>query len=374
MRPMKKSLTFALLLMAGLAEAQVMIANGTSMAASQGAEITIQSKGNLSNGSSYDFSNVKLNVTLMANNTAQTISGAWSFSTLSLFAGSNTNVSGTVTVTDQMYFNTGLITPTGSGKILFTGSADNINGDESGTFTDSYVAGNFYVRAGGRNFFPIGGADYGYAPAWLESGNGSDEVGIQVVDGDPAFTYDPTGELQAMDNTHYWQITAPDLGALNTRISVADIGPFRNDLANVIVQGETVGAAAQNLMGITDGSVISSRKTVSQPFVAIAGSIEVELIIHDIITPFMEDGVNDQLYVQNIDKFEINKVTLLDRWGAPVKEWKNFTNYSDPLNPNLDGYDFKKLSPGNYICIVEYGDNESGFSKKSQMVTVLKAK
>jgi hypothetical protein len=127
-------------------------------------------------------------------------------------------------------------------------------------------------------------------------------------------------------------------------------------------------------MGITDGITITSRKKVTKPFVAIAGSVEVDLVIHDIITPFMEDGVNDFLYVQNIDKFMVNKVTLLDRWGVPVHEWKNFTNYTDPLTPNQDGYDFKKLSPGSYICIVEYGDGETGMSKKSQMVTVLKAK
>jgi hypothetical protein len=371
---MKKRLTLAFVFVAAFSQAQITIPNGAILAASDGAEITINAKGNVTNSSSYDFSNTNLRLTFQANAVAQTISGNLAVSSLTLLAGTNTNVSGNLTIANEIYFNSGLLTPTGTGKILYTGSADNINGDESGRFDDSFVAGIFHVRSGDRNFFPVGGTAFGYAPVWLESGNGTDEIGVEVIDGDVALTYELTGELQAMDNTHYWEISAPDLAALNTRVSVADIEPFRSDLANVIVQSESTGGAAENLLGITDGSVITSRKKVTKPIIAIGGSVEVELVIYDIITPFMEDGVNDDLYVQNIDKFLVNTVTLLDRWGAPVKEWKNFSNYNDPLNPNLDGYDFKKLSPGSYICIVEYGDEESGFNKKSQMVTVLKAK
>lgn len=371
---MKKNITLILFLAAGLVHAQITIPTGVTMAASNGAEITIHSKGNLSNTSTFNFSDTKLSLTLLANNAEQAISGDWVATSLTVFAGMNTNVSGNLTITNQMYFNSGLLTPTGNGKILYTGSPGNINGDESGTFTDSYVLGTFHVRSAGQNFFPVGGGNFGYAPAWLENGSATDDIGIEVIDGDAAFTYDLTSELQAMDNTHLWLVSAPDVAALNTRISVADVGPLRSDLTNVIVQGETIGAAAENLMGITDGNTITSRRKLSKPFVAIGGSTKIDLVIHDIITPFMADGVNDFLYVENIDKFEVNKVTLLDRWGAPVHEWQNFTNYTDPMNPNLDGYDFKKLSPGSYICIVEYGDSETGFSKKSKMVTVLKAK
>jgi hypothetical protein len=371
---MKKRLTFAFILLAGAASAQLTVSSGTNMVASDGTEITMLIKGNISNNGTVDFSNATVNLTLLANTAAQTMSGNLAVSSLTLLAGTNTNVSGNLHVRNEIYFNTGLLTPTATGKILYTGSADNINGDESGSYDDSYVAGNFHVQSSGVNFFPVGGITYGYAPLWLEKGNGTDEIGARVVDGDVSFTYDATGGLQAMDNTHYWEISAPDLASLDSKVTVADVAPFRTDLANVIVQGESIGAAAENLLGVTDGTSITSRKKVTKPFIAIGGSIEVELIIHDIITPFFEDGVNDQLYVQNIDKFLVNKVTLLDRWGAPVKEWKNFSNYTDPLNPNLDGFDFKKLSPGNYICVVEYGDEETGFSKKSQMITVLKAK
>jgi hypothetical protein len=81
--------------------------------------------------------------------------------------------------------------------------------------------------------------------------------------------------------------------------------------------------------------------------------------------------LNDELYIENIGKFSFNKVTLLDRWGVMVKEWKNFTNFNDPVNPNQNGFNFTKLSAGNYICIVEYGSEGKMNKKKSQMITVL---
>jgi hypothetical protein len=143
-------------------------------------------------------------------------------------------------------------------------------------------------------------------------------------------------------------------------------------LGLVVIQGESTNAEAENLLSVLNGNEITSRRSVTKPVLAIGGSREVELVIHDIITPF-SPGENDYLVIDNIEKFLINKVTLLDRWGGRVHNWTNFTNYGPPfLNP--DGFDFKTLSPGSYICIVEYGDADVGFSKKSQMVTVLKVK
>jgi len=93
----------------------------------------------------------------------------------------------------------------------------------------------------------------------------------------------------------------------------------------------------------------------------------------DLITPFNADDINDQLKIVNIEYTFENKVTLLDRWGVPVKEWKNFRNYDDSNNPNTDNFDFTKLSPGNYICVLQYQLSAGApEEKQSQMITVLK--
>ena len=77
--------------------------------------------------------------------------------------------------------------------------------------------------------------------------------------------------------------------------------------------------------------------------------------------------MNDKLQIVNVDYVVGNKVTLLDRWGVVVKEWTNYRND--------DNFDFSSLSPGNYICVMEYQLTPSSpKAKLSQMVSILKAK
>ena len=64
-----------LLLMVSRVSAQLTIGNGATIAASDGTDIVAAIKGNISNGSTYDFSNAKLRVALQSNNAAQTMSG-----------------------------------------------------------------------------------------------------------------------------------------------------------------------------------------------------------------------------------------------------------------------------------------------------------
>ncbi|RAV97787.1 T9SS type B sorting domain-containing protein [Pseudochryseolinea flava] len=360
------------LLLAAKVSAQITIANGTAIVASDGTEIVAAVKGNVSNGSTYDFANANLRITLQPNTIDQTIGGNLVVQSLNLVSGTNTIANGTLTLKEQIYFNTGLLMPGSSGKILYTGVRENIHGDEAGRFDDSYVDGKFYVLHSGRNFFPIGTESIGFAPAYLD-GNGTDEVAMQVFGEDGGFLFDPTGNIGEVDVTRYWEITTANLAGLDSKVTLATNGVVmaNPDLAPVVVQADAPGTHVENLLSVINGAEITSRRSVTKPIVTVGGSREVELVIHDIITPFSTGDPNDYLVIDNIEKFMVNKVTLLDRWGGKVHEWNNFTNYGPPyLNP--DGFDFKTLSPGGYICVVEYGDPESGMNTKSQMVTVLK--
>jgi hypothetical protein len=352
---------------------QVTIAAGTNMGAVDGTAIVMETSGNLANGSTvFDFANTNLTLSLISN--AQVISGSWVVSQLNIVAGSSKDVSGNLTITKGITFNNALLTPVGSGRIVYTGSASDITGD----FNTSYVNGVFNVKSGGRMFFPVGADGLGYAPAWIENGNGTDEVGVEVIYGGASLVFDPSAsEIQTVDNTHYWEVSSADLASLGSQVTLSlnGIAGFGSEVSPVVVQADNVGGQAENLLSaLSDGTAVTSGAAVTKPVLAVAGSKEIVLRIYDIITPFVKDDFNDALHIENIEKFSVNQVTLLDRWGAPVKEWTNFTNYDDLVNPNQDGYDFTKLSPGNYICIVEYGNAETGMRKESQMITVLKAK
>jgi hypothetical protein len=98
-----------------------------------------------------------------------------------------------------------------------------------------------------------------------------------------------------------------------------------------------------------------------------------ELIIHNVITPNNLDDKNNVLYIENIEFYQENSVTLCDRWCSVIKSWKNFNNYTS-TNPTQSDFDFSQLSNGNYICFVEYIDPQNSEKRKAkpQMITVLK--
>jgi hypothetical protein len=356
--------------------AQVTIAAGTLLASEGTPDIVIHSVGNISNGSAFDFS--AANVHLILSSGDQTLTGNMVVSLLDVVAGLNKNINGTLTVTHGINFTAGFLKPGASGKLLYTGSEDNVNGSSANSFVD----GVFTIQSSGRLFFPVGDlggtGDALYAPAYLETGSSTDEIGLHVIKSNPSLTPDVSEtELKEIDNTHYWQISTSNLAAISSRVSLSlnGIAGFSSTLSPVVAESGDVGGTAFSLgSSSSDASFVASRKPFTKSILTIGASEEIHVKIHDIITPFAEDGFNDNLYIESIDKFGLNKVTLLDRWGVPVKEWKNFTNYDDPINPNTDGYDFSKLSPGSYICIVEYGDEGAGSKKISQMITVLKTK
>jgi hypothetical protein len=132
-----------------------------------------------------------------------------------------------------------------------------------------------------------------------------------------------------------------------------------------VLQASSGGGASTSLSGAANNSFVTSIENVTQSVVAIGKATEFNLVIHDLITPYRPE-FNDKLVIENIEKLSNNKVKLLDRWGMLVMEWRNYSNDND--------YDFTRLPPGNYICIVEYtypGEAKPVIAKG--MVTILKS-
>ena len=73
---------------------------------------------------------------------------------------------------------------------------------------------------------------------------------------------------------------------------------------------------------------------------------QLPIIIQNVITQ-NDDQINDGLYIQGIEKFPNNEVTLLNRLGSRVARIEHFSN-----NWN-ESYGGKKLEPGNYLCVVK---------------------
>jgi len=104
---------------------------------------------------------------------------------------------------------------------------------------------------------------------------------------------------------------------------------------------------------------------------ALGKSEDIVLEIVKVITPTNDDAKNNVLQISNIELYPDNKVTLLDRYGVPVKNWTGFKNFTT-TTPAQDGIDFASLGIGNYICVVEYTTATGEKKSVTQMVTVLK--
>lgn len=90
--------------------------------------------------------------------------------------------------------------------------------------------------------------------------------------------------------------------------------------------------------------------------------------IKNAITP-NGDGANDVLYIENIENFPNNVVTILDRWGVEVIKLEGYKNDWDL---NIQG---SIIPAGNYLCIVQIQEGDNPESKVvTRTITVVKGK
>lgn len=340
------------------ATAQLIIRPGTSVAfSSEKTDIVINAADDITTNGATDFSAANLQLILIGD---LALTGNLVATTLTLSGGTAT-LNNNLTVSQSMSLTGGQLTPAGTGKILFTGDGRAITGGSN----QSYINGMLYQSGGGYRFYPIG-ANGIYAPATFENIGATTETGVEVVATDAALSFNPE-DLISIDPAHHWQIATGDPAAINTRVSLGlnGITPA-SEGSLAVVQADATGSPAVNLGVFSlDDTQVTSRVSVTKPLLAVGIIPKVVVKVRDLITPF-DAADNNSLYIEKIDAFDYNTVTLMDRWGVVIKRWDNFTNDVD--------YDFSQLSPGNYIVLVEFGNNSDGGTKEkiSQMVTVLK--
>jgi hypothetical protein len=276
---------------------------------------------------------------------------------LTIDGGGTKTLSGEWTLLRDLVFNRGIVSVS-SGKLLYTGSTI-LQGNP-----DAYVNGTLFQRGAGVRFFPVGEGTT-YMPMSLNDvQDAATEIGVTPV------TTRADLELPLDVNSianRYWQLTASGGTVRSSSASLYFPGSSIDASQQlVVVQADDAnGATAVNLGGGIQGDFVTSFVPVTKPVLTLGVGDEVNILIRDLITPYFDDGVNDQLHIVNIEFTVENKVTLMDRWGLVVKQWKNFRNE--------EAYDFSQFSPGNYICVLEYQlTPEAGTKKMSQMVTILK--
>jgi hypothetical protein len=304
-------------------------------------------------------------ITLTGTNQTLNTSSPLAVQDLIIEGGGDKTFRGDWTITRNFVFTRGVAVP--AGKILYTG-VNSLSGSAA-----SFVNGALFQRGSGVRVFPIGNSGT-YMPMSL---NNVEDAGAEIKA--EAFSSGANltlpQDLSSIASNRYWQLSSTG-GSFNAASASLYVPGSSVDAASVLVvvqADDANGATAVNIGGGVSGDFVTSFSAVNKPILTIGVAEKVDIQIHDLITPFNTDNINDFLKIINIEYVFSSKVSLLDRWGVVIKEWKDFRNYDDPNNPNSDGFDFSKLSPGNYICVLEYKLTADAPTEKiSQMVTVLK--
>lgn len=324
-------------------------------------------RGSVSNASSQtDLSEASL--ALVGANQTLSSSSPLSLQGLTIEGGGTKTTQGEWIITEAMTFNEGIVTPV-TGKLLYTGSTT-LRSNAA-----SYVNGPLYQRGTGVRFFPIGTGTT-YMPMSLNNIEDSNaEIGVTgFAEG---ANLNLPADINALASNRYWQVdvSGGSLRATSASLYVPGSSIDASQSLVVVEADDANGATAINLGGGVTNDFVTSFSPATKSILTIGITEKINLRIMDLITPFNIDNINDKLKILNVEYTYENKVTLLDRWGVQVKEWINFRNYDDAENPNGDGYDFAKLSPGNYICVLEYKwSADAPTEKLNQMISILKGK
>lgn len=349
-----------LTLVSSTAFGQLTIRAGTTFGFNERPDIYMDAGGNITTNDA-DISGANFHLNIINN---LSITGYLPVTVLRLTNGDVT-VNNTLAIGQGIEFNSGLLTPGANGRIVYAGESSELTGASE----NSFVNGVFYQVGGGGRFYPVGSGSF-YAPATFDNIGTSEAIGVRVVESSANLSV-PSSDVLSIINSHYWELVADDpsfIGAVNTRVSLSlnNVPPL-SEGSYAVMEGAATGSVANNLRYFSvDDSQVTSLDAVTSPVITIGTIKEITLKVRDLITPYLLDGENDKLYIEQIDAFDFNTVTLLDRWGVVVKRWENYTNEIQ--------YDFSQLGPGNYIVVVEYGNLAEGgtLNKVSQMVTVLK--
>jgi hypothetical protein len=353
---------------------QIVIGTGTAISTAA-TTVIVTSSGITNNSRFADLSNVYLglanpgstNLPVLTTTFPLTLHG------LAIAGKGGFQLTGTWTVNNELRLLGGnIVVPSATGNIFtYAGTKDIVTGTAS-----SYINGQMFSLGTGVRTFPIGN-NTGYFPVVLGGvKDATTSLGMQVVTGSPGLAPLPTGVTDLFTD-HYWQLSVSGgtFSGSSLQLSTTGTDAFLANgvLSTLVVLEEDTDNNITNLGGSFISPVINVSKPISAKgkVYAIGKSEDVVVAVTKVITPTADDARNNVLQISNIELYPDNTVTLLDRYGVPVKSWKGFRNYSS-TTPAQDDIDFSSLGIGNYICVVEYTTQAGDKKKVSQMVTVLK--
>ncbi|WP_166922311.1 gliding motility-associated C-terminal domain-containing protein [Flavobacterium poyangense] len=283
------------------------------------------------------------------------------------------NIRGNIAIDGMAMFEKGILNNRDFGGAISFGldAANSLASDLS------FVNGDVY-KAGKSDFtFPIG-ANKSYRP-FIITGLDNEKIlnaMYSPTNSDALYPHAMKEEsIELIENNEYWVVDKDKADNAAVFVSLSwsdDVSP-----SEIISDTKKIGIVKWNVqdkkwIAINSSSdpqnkiVTAVVKSDAKGVFALAKikSVESTLQVFNAVSP-NNDGVNDYLKIDNIEKYPYNTVEVYNRWGARVFKTNNYNSFGNVFNGYMHGKGLKvgtgKLPAGTYFYLIEYG---AGADKK----------
>jgi len=138
-------------------------------------------------------------------------------------------------------------------------------------------------------------------------------------------------------------------GSITFEISGGTL-PYTYNLSSIKNNSLTGLKAGTYSVTVTDKNMCQT----NQSYVIVKVDCSVALNIHNVVTP-NNDGLNDALVIEGIEKFPHCSLEIFDKWGDMVYDKKDYDNSWDGRNKNNSG----PLPAGTYYYLLKLNTSDA---------------
>ena len=292
-------------------------------------------------------------------------------------------LSGDISIFGNADFLDGIVdNATGGGTITFMPQSSHSNTDDA-----SYVSADVFKEGNEAFTYPVGdGGFYRYAAISAPSAVTDVFSGQYLLeDSDPLYPHTSIQQstIDFIDNTEYWVIerssgSSDVMLTLTWSTSTTPSLLTNNPDAIRIVRWDAAAGAWTDQGGVVDVATnsVTTPVTVDGYGVFTLAKTKTEetalvVVVYNAVSPDGE-GKYDFFFIENINLYPNNRVTVYNRWGVKLFDTRNYDSTGNVFNGYSDGRATisreGKLQTGTYFYTLEYeysGDGNPRTVKKS---------
>ncbi|MBX2899837.1 MAG: gliding motility-associated C-terminal domain-containing protein [Cyclobacteriaceae bacterium] len=250
---------------------------------------------------------------------------AQAFNRLTISGGGTKQFLADIVINQELILTNGILESANNAKINFANVATLSGGSDA-----SHIKGSVQRSGQGDLLFPIGNGlvylpvELLSTPAVTTATLTLHELSNQTLTGNSS--------LATLSDKRYWELAVQSGSLTQSRIKLPARNESFSSLDNVVVAGSAVATGPYASLESSDftgspvsGSVISGVAPTSVFYTLAAASTDASIKVYNAVSVF-EDGKNDFLQIENIDRFPNNTVSIFNRWGDRVFQVKGYNN------------------------------------------------